>query len=109
MKSALCIALLISAGACFNMGKRSRENESSSRQVRCYYCDVSVKFKDLKSHTENHHGEQPARVKGVPSVAEFFASKNAKKKKTVQPPTQVQPELRDAPVGALRAPRLNYF
>ena len=38
MKSALCIALLISAGACFNMGKRSRENESSSRQVRCYYC-----------------------------------------------------------------------
>ena len=100
MKSALWIALLISAGACFNMGKRSRENESSSRQVRCFYCDDSVKFKDLKSHTENHHGKQPARVKGVPSLAEFFASKNAKKikKNEVQPPTQVQPELRPTQV-----------
>ena len=31
------------------MGKRSRENESSSRAVNCFYCDEKYKFKALAS------------------------------------------------------------
>lgn len=79
------------------MVKRNRETESSSRLVNCHYCDEEHKYKDLKSHCENHHGGMPVRVKGVQTLGEFFARKATKRAKTsqnhqpsttpVQPPT----------------------
>ena len=29
-------------------GKRSRENEISSRQMQCHYCNASVKYKNFR-------------------------------------------------------------
>ena len=60
------------------MPKRDRAKEASSRLVECYYCNDSVRFKDLQSHYDNKHGKQPARMKGVQSIGEFFAKKQKK-------------------------------
>ena len=99
--------LLIGEWACCDMVKRNRETESSSRLVNCHYCDEEHKYKDLKSHCENHHGGMPVRVKGVQTLGEFFARKATKRAKTsqnhqpsttpVQPPTP-QPSTTTTPV-----------
>ena len=61
------------------MTKRNRESESSNRLVNCFYCNFEYKFKDLQSHCNNHHGKLPARVKGFPSIGDFFAITASKK------------------------------
>ena len=76
---ALWQIILICACICCDTGKRHRETESSSRKVECHYCGEKYKYKDLQSHCDNRHGGQKARVKGVPSLGKFYASKASKK------------------------------
>ena len=63
--------------------KRDRKSETSSRLVRCYYCNAEKEFKDLKSHCKSAHNKPP-RQKGQLSLSESFL-KPAKRIKKVHP------------------------
>ena len=88
--------------------KRNRENESSSRQVQCYYCGATKAFKDLESHCKRVHGK-PARQKGQLTLAESFL-KPAKRVKVDTPkepekapePAELEP-TKSEPTVSLRA------
>ena len=63
--------------------KRDRKSETSSRLVRCYYCNAEKEFKDLKSHCKSAHNK-PSRQKGQLSLSESFL-RPAKRIKKVHP------------------------
>ena len=72
--------------------KRNRENESSSRQVQCYYCNATKAFKDLESHCKNAHNK-PAPLKGQLTLAEsFFKPAKRAKVDTPEPEATREPE-----------------
>ena len=71
--------------------KRDRKSETSSRLVRCYYCNAEKEFKDFKSHCKNAHNKGP-RQKGQLSLSESFLKLLAKRIKKVHPTPNEQHE-----------------